>query len=81
MTKVKMFDYEFVTFGKLEDPVDFLENNIDYYSNLWLESNPEKAYMINDGDLSLVYEETELTDVAEDMIEIYADLLQANYNF
>ena len=80
MTKVKFDNYEFTTFAKLEDPQDFLENNIDYYSMQWAEANPEKAYMVNDWDFSLVYEDIDIADVAEDQIEVYAELLRLNYN-
>lgn len=78
MAKVKFDNYDFVTFAKLDQVEDFLENNIDYYSEKRLENNPEKAYKINDWDLEDVYEDIDLSDVAEDMIEVYVELLRLN---
>ncbi len=80
MTKVKLFDYDFEWKCNNYWPYEFLEDNINYYADKWLENNPTQAHRINDWDLDQVYEDIDMADVVEDMIECYIENLKLNYN-
>jgi len=47
MKKIKFDMFEFYWDFKMS-PEEFLDENIDYFSQLRLDKNPEKAYKIND---------------------------------
>ena len=79
MKKIKFDMFEFYWDFKMS-PEEFLDENIDYFSQLRLDKNPEKAYKINDWDLECVYDDIEMKDVAEVMTELYREYLQDNRN-
>lgn len=58
---------------------EFIEANIGYYWEKYIESNPTEAYKINDWDLDCVYESIDKKEVAHLMSECYLEFLSANY--
>ena len=54
---------------------DFEAENTEYFQEKWLEYNPEKAYMLNDGDLSHYYENIDRDGMIVLMLDLYEDYL------
>lgn len=78
MVKIKMYSYEF-EFNPKMSPEEFVGINEWYYSESWLENNPEKAYKINDWDLEEMYNDLSREDVSDLMTQLYREFLIDNY--
>lgn len=60
-------------------PDDFEEANTEYYQQQWVESNPEKGYMINDFDIDSYVNDIDWGGILDDMAYAYRDWLEENY--
>jgi pyruvate formate-lyase activating enzyme-like uncharacterized protein len=78
MAKIKFDNYDF-DFNPKMSPEEFINLNEWYYSESWLENNPEKAYKINDWDLEEMYNDLSREDVSDLMTELYRENLFINY--
>jgi len=57
---------------------EFVNENGDQFVNSRVESNPEKAYMINDGDTDKFYDDIDRDYIKDQMIECYEVYLDDN---
>ena len=78
MTTVKYNNYNFRVNFNNPNLEDFVENNIDYYADLWMEANPQLAYKINDWDLEWVYDSIDYYEIKKEYEEIFHEFLEIN---
>ena len=59
-------------------PDEFENENTDYFQELWLNSYPYLAYMLNDGDLEHYYSHIDRNHIMDIMMQEYEQWLQDN---
>jgi hypothetical protein len=72
--------YNGYEYNPLMSKEEFVEANEDWFVQSRLESNPEKAYMINDGDIDKFYDDIGLDNIKQKMLECYEFYLDDNYS-
>ena len=60
-------------------PEEFEEANTGIFQQEWVENNPEKAYMINDGELGSYYNDLDWGYIRDVMCDCYVAYLSDNF--